>query len=87
MSSAAGGTLARAGLLVAAATVLFAGFGVWDASDGVTRFKKWTYVQAEDPKGFRRALVVRYGFTCILGTVGSVALLSGALAQRLARRS
>ena len=72
----------RGGLVMLAVAFFAVLAGAWDASDGEVRVKSRVERVEIDPKGFRAALIARYGVMTLMGGVFGVAMTVAGLAQR-----
>jgi len=76
----------KASLVAAGLALAVVGAAFWDASDGEVKMRRG-YVErlADDPSGFRGALIVRYGVPVVMLGVGSFVFALGGLGMHLNR--
>ena len=74
--------LLHGGLVMLAVALLAVMAGAWDASDGEVRVRGHVESREIDPKGFRGALIARYGIMTLMGGVFGVAMTAAGLVQR-----
>ena len=75
----------RTSLIAAGLALAVIGAAIWDASDGEVRIRRSVERLADDPSGFRGALVVRYGIYVVILGVGSFAFAMGGLGMHMNR--
>ena len=71
--------LDQAAFLCAVTLAICMAGAIIDGADGVSRLKRSTYRLADDPVGFRGALIIQWGLPAILSGVCGIAFGVGAL--------
>ena len=75
----------KVSLMAAGFALAVIGAAIWDASDGEVRMRRSVERLADDPSGFRGALILRYGIYVVMLGVGSFAFAMGGLGMHMNR--